>query len=966
VFCCCFFKVFLKEAAANLNIEVVLLHNKFKPMLKRILAAFLVFFCFQFLNAQQATISGSVSDSKGEAIPFANVILSGTSYGSTTDFDGKFSFKASPGKYTLICSYIGMVADTIKAFEVAPNQQKVINIILRENSQVLKEFNVVAVRRTDTEAAVMMEVRNAKQIVNAVSAEAIGRTQDSDAAEVVRRVPGVTIVGSNFVMIRGLAERYNPVMLHNVFTPSMEADVRSFAFDIIPSNTIDRMLIYKSPAPELPGEFAGGIVKLYTKAIPEKNEWFASTGVSFRAGSSMENFKQPSRSSMHWTGLNDGYNNLPIGFPENLNNVGNYDQASITQAGRSLKNNWLPDEVNSMLDRSFSIGKSSRFKIGDTEVGNITAISYSNARTIFDVDLNDYNAFDFTNNRSQFIYDFNDRQYTQKIRSGILHNWAIRPNNNHVIEFKNTANFFSTSQYINRLGEHFEFGYLANNHSFEQVYRGIYSTQLLGTHYFNDDATIVTWATGYGYSYRDQPDYRRYRSDFNENTGNFDLFVGFPVSPDYLGRIFTDMRENSYTGNVNLEHNIKVKNRLKPITVKAGAFAEYKERTFNARNLGFVWASITQPDFGLTTVTIDSLFHPDNINNTTGVRIGEQTNPSDSYTAENRLFAAYTGVDLPVTDKLMLSAGLRIENNTQRLNSATISGQPIVVDNPVTSILPSTTLTYNYSENSLFRVAYGVTVNRPEFRELAPFGFYDFSFNLVKKGSDSLRTATIHNFDVRWETYNNFGDMFSVALFYKQFLNPIENLFVPGGGSGGIKTFSFGNAKSAYSAGIEIEAKKSFEKLFNQKHLKRMSLMFNGSLIRSRVELGVASLGQSNNRPLQGQSPYIVNTGLFYKDSEKGWSASLMYNVIGERIFLIGFDAYPDIYEMPRNLIDLSISKRISEKLELTFAVCDILNQEFILLQDANNNGRFERDVDQRIMSYRMGQVFSASAKFNF
>ncbi|MGY6562062.1 MAG: TonB-dependent receptor domain-containing protein [Luteibaculaceae bacterium] len=937
--------------------------------MKNALLLFGLFFLgFTTAFAQEARLMGVVTDSKTEPVPFANVILQGTSFGAVTDFDGKYSFPLKHGTYNLIVSYVGMVPDTIRAITFKPGEIKTINVKLQEKTQELKEFKVVATRRTNTEAAVMMEVRNAKQIVNAISAEAIDRSQDSDAGEVVRRVPGVTIFGNNFVMIRGLAERYNPVMLHNVFTPSMEADVRSFAFDIIPSNTIDRMLVYKSPAPELPGEFAGGIVKVFTKAIPEQNEWYVSVGTSYRAGSSLQEFRQPARGPRHWLGLNDGFNDLPGGFPENLNRIPNNPtegELTLTDAGRMLRNNWVPENVNSQLDKSVTLAKSSRGRLGNIEIGNYTGITYSNARTIFDVDLADFNAFDDRTGQSQFIYDFDDRQYTHKVRTGILHNWAFKFNEDHTIEFKNTANFFSTTQYINRLGEHFEFDYIANNHSFEQVYRGIYSTQLLGTHYFNNDQTIVTWVGGYGWSYRDQPDYRRYRMDFNEFRNDFDLFIGFPVSPDYLGRIFTEMRENSYTGNVNLEHNIKINDRKNPLTIKAGLFSEFKDRVFNARNMGYVWGS-NNPDLGLLQVSIDSLFHPDNINRQGGIRLGEQTNPSDSYTADNTLYAAYFGVDLPVTNKLTLSTGLRVEHNEQNLNSATISGRPVIVNKPITSFLPSATVTYNYSENSLFRVAYGITVNRPEFRELAPFGFYDFSLNLVKRGTDTLETATIHNFDLRWETYNNKGDMFSVALFYKHFITPIENLFVPGGGSGGIKTFSFGNAASAYSTGIEVEAKKSLEEVFTNKYLKRTGLMFNGSLIRSRVDLGMENLGQSNNRPLWGQSPYIVNAGLFYKDVSKGLAISLLYNVIGERIFLIGFDAYPDIYEMPRNLLDLTITKQLTDKIELNFGISDILNQEFLLLQDANGDGRFDRQNDQRFMSYKMGQVVSMAVKMRF
>jgi len=316
----------------------------------------------------------------------------------------------------------------------------------------------------------------------------------------------------------------------------------------------------------------------------------------------------------------------------------------------------------------------------------------------------------------------------------------------------------------------------------------------------------------------------------------------------------------------------------------------------------------------------------------------------------------------------MFNGGVRAEYNDQRLNSRMISGAPVVVHNPILSILPSLNLSMalDKKEKLQLRGAYGMSVNRPEFRELAPFGFYDFNFNLVKKGSDSLRTPKIHNFDLRLEYYPNPGEMITFAAFHKVFIDPIETLFVPGGGSGGIKTFTFGNAKQATSTGLELEVRKSLEGLVKGTFVDDLSLMFNGSLIYSFVELGQAQLGQSNQRPLQGQSPYIVNTGLFYQHKSNGWSASLVYNVIGPRIFIIGFDVYPDIYEMPRHVMDINITKRFKNNVELKLSVGDIFNNDVLLLQDANNNGKFERNDDQIIQRFKPGSTVSFGVSYRF
>ena len=917
------------------------------------------------VSGQKAKLTGTVSEANGEPIPFVNVFVLGNTSGSTTNLEGKYKLDLEPGSYRIVYSFIGYTPDTLSV-DVNPGEVLERDITLLEKDNVLTTIDVSVAKITNTEAAVIREVMESKQVVNAISAETIEKTQDSDASEVVKRVPGVTVVGNNFIMIRGLSERYNNVLLHDVFAPSMETDVKSFAFDIIPAAMIDRILIYKSPAPDLTGEFAGGVVKIYTKSIPDSNMTSVSLSTTYRQGTSFQKFSQPARGKWHWTGFNDGYNDLPLGFPNDIRRVEANDLGALDEVGQSLKNNWLPEQVNSLMDKSFSFTHAHKMQWKNVKIGNITSLNYSNSRTLFNAERNDYNAYDSINDKSQFIYSFNDQQFNQNIRTGLLHNWAFRFNSNHMIEFKNMFNVFSTTQYVNRTGYDFEFNYSPNNHSFDQIYRGLYSGQIVGTHSFNEDRTKLFWTTGYGYSYRDEPDYRRYRSEIDTNSLEQQLFVGIPLSPNYLGRFFSEMRENNQSASVRLEHTVNG-SKFQPV-LKTGAFFERKYREFNARNIGYVRGSFISFDENLLYGSIDELFQPENINQTTGIKIGEASNPSDSYTASNMLTAGYVGAELPITEKINLNTGVRTEFNVQELNSSTLTGDPIIVNNPILSILPSANLIYFFKKDTtLLRLAYGKSVNRPEFRELAPFGFYDFNFNLVKKGSDSLRTPVIHNFDLRLETYPRRGEMFSFALFYKRFINPIETLFVPGGGSGGIKTFTFGNAKEAYSMGIEVEAIKSLEGILkSSKALDNFSIMFNASLIRSRVELGQAQLGQSNVRPLQGQSPYIVNTGIFYKNEKHNFSINALYNVIGERIFIIGFDAYPDIYQMPRNVVDINFSKTFKKGLEAKLAFGDILNQEMLLLQDANANGKFERDNDQVIQRYVPGMTVSVGLGYKF
>jgi outer membrane receptor protein involved in Fe transport len=205
----------------------------------------------------------------------------------------------------------------------------------------------------------------------------------------------------------------------------------------------------------------------------------------------------------------------------------------------------------------------------------------------------------------------------------------------------------------------------------------------------------------------------------------------------------------------------------KELELKAGVYVESKERTFKARNLAYVQANSSL--FNIGNLPIEEIFAPQNINSTNGVKIDEQTNPNDSYTANNHLYAAYISGNYSLTKKFNVIAGLRVENNAQKLNSFDLVGAPLNYNNTQTSLLPSVNMTYNFSEKALLRLAYGKTINRPEFREVAPFSFYDFVNNRNISGNPQLKNANIHNVDFRYEYYPTPAEVLSIAAFYKYF-----------------------------------------------------------------------------------------------------------------------------------------------------------------------------------------------------
>jgi outer membrane receptor protein involved in Fe transport len=241
-------------------------------------------------------------------------------------------------------------------------------------------------------------------------------------------------------------------------------------------------------------------------------------------------------------------------------------------------------------------------------------------------------------------------------------------------------------------------------------------------------------------------------------------------------------------------------------------------------------------------------------------------------------------------------------------------------------------------------MAYGSSTNRQEFREVSSSVYYDFNLFSDVKGNPELKNATIHNVDIRYEYYPSNDEYITLALFYKYFINPIEWTYLDAGGS---YTYTFENAKGAQNKGIEIDIKKNLGFL----GIKELTLGLNAALISSKVDFDQSS-SLERDRPMQGQSPYLVNASLFYDNQKLGLSAGLLYNRIGKRIVGIGRvdtgsgasvnNDVPDTYELPRDVVDFVLSKKIGKKIEVKASFKDILNQEILFEQYPkyiDNNG---------------------------
>jgi outer membrane receptor for ferrienterochelin and colicin len=898
---------------------------------------FILFFLLSMAVSFAQSITGTVIDKKTkETLPGAYVTVVGLNQGTVTDMDGNFDLPIQRGRYSLLISYVSYESKKIENIQVDGSKPIVLNIELEEAGVNLQTVEVVVRQRTDTDLALNRNIKASLQVVSGISSQQISKTVDRDASEVVKRVPGVTIMGDRFVVIRGLNQRYNNVWLNNAATPSSEADSRAFSFDILPSSLIDNMLVYKSPAPEIPADFSGGFIKILTKIAPESNRLTLNYGTSYQHNTTFKDFSTNSRSVADYAALGASVRSLPDNFPAVLEQLSKTDKVAFTKA---INNGWTNKSVTAIPDQRFSAVYNSSFYVGNTQVNNVTSLNYSNTYKSHEAINKRFGIYQIAIDRPSLSKDFTEEHYNNDSKFGVLSNFSFTKGSANRYEFRNFYNQIGKQRVVNREGIDYGNNYRIKETEMLYMSRSVYSGQLGGFHSFNTDHKKLDWTIGYSYANRFEPDRKVITARLN-NTPTSQYYGQYRIEDNDIMRNFQSLNENLFSGGSNYEYQATF-NSWKP-TLKTGMYAEYKNRDFSARNFvyDFNMMSGTLPH-NYKYLPIEEMFADEYIK-ADGVVLKESTNKSDSYNANSFITAAYAGANLPF-GKINVYMGVRAENNWTQLNGYESDGlKPVEVNEIKLDIFPSLNVSYNLNDKNLLRLAYGSSINRPEFREIAPYVYYDFEAFSFYEGNPNLKDAHIQNIDFRYELYPTPNETVSLSFFYKSFSNPIELTYFEVGGQ---YQFTYTNALSAQSIGSEIDIKKNLDFI----GLKNLSLLMNGSIIQSNVSFAPGSINR--DRPMEGQSPYLLNAGLFYEYDELGLNASILYNTIGKRITAIGVTAQntnediPDVYEMSRNLIDISIGKKIGKKGEIKLGIKDLLSAPIEYKQFP----RFEKDGKQEM-----------------
>jgi hypothetical protein len=910
-----------------------------------------------FVSAQSVKLSGKIINDKNEPIPGATVSVQGLNRSVAADIEGRFSITLDTGKqYSITVSSVGYTTKLVEEVTVKANQENDITITLEPKSTLAEVVVRTSVRRETTSALLNLQ-RNNTAVSSGVSADFIRRTPDKNTGEVLRRVSGTSIQDNKFVIVRGLSDRYNSAYINGAQLPSSEPDKKAFSFDVIPSNLIDNIIINKTATPDLSGEFAGGLVQIQTKDIPTINQLSFGISFGFNTQSAFKDFISNERGSTDWLGFDDK-RELPAAYPKQylaFSRLKGDEQIAVAksfndQAYKETQSTALPIQQYSLTWANAVKGKDG------SSFGSVLGVTYRNQKLLYEAtrDLYEQGA------SGQAFFDYTDLQNKYTVNLGAIANVAWTKGK-HKIAFKNLFNQLFDDNYYTRTGLNTENLQYVSLRSSVLNQRSLYSTQLEGTHQINLNNIKFSWNLNYAFNDKQQPDLRV--QTYGKSIGTNNPF-SINLRGNNTNRFFSDLKDNAYGYNASLAIPFNLGEQSQ--TVKIGGSATVRLRDFRAIILGFREPS----DQTLLTLPYDQIFLSENFSQNGFQLSTDLQNPQDKYYGVSALSAGYIMFDNKLSSKVRLIWGSRFENFEQFLKSnAQGTDKASIINTDKFDVLPSINLTISPSAKTNIRIAASRTVARPEFREIAPFTFFDFEQIASTAGSPNLKRSSILNGDIRYEWYPQAGELLSLGVFYKDFTDPIE-LRLNSASVATRRQYQFQNAEKAQLFGVEAEFRKSLSFLSPATSwLEKFYFNGNVSVIISEVTLGnVDASGNklpSTQRPLQGQSPYLINAGFQY-DGEKGTSMSLLYNRIGQRLVLVGNDDFGDIYEKPRDLFDFQIGQKIiKNKGELRLTVSDILNQAYVSYENRNSKKIYENSSDKIFSSYKPGINITLGFNYN-
>lgn len=910
--------------------------------------------------AGKGVVWGVITDAQSkEPLIEAAVTLDGSKKTIRADIDGRYRLELSPGTHALRVWYEGHKARKVQNITVVAGAVGRVDVTL-DPDKVVDEVVLVEVtpERASAETQLLLR-RNAAQVGDAVSAQEIAKTPDRNAADAARRVVGASVVGSKYVFVRGLGDRYTNALLNGTPLPSPEPDRQAIPLDLFPSIVLSDLTITKTFTPDMPGDFTGGSVRINTRELPEKFLFSATLSAGFNTQTTFAERPSYAGSRLDWLGIDGGARAFPKEIPDYKivrlgpkPDGGTISSDEIAYYGKKMNSPMATTRSASFPNLSGNVVVGDTFSLGKgQELGFIAALSYG--RKFLRKKDEILRTFTVDPGLPGTLIQRNDyRAETglDQVSWGGYGTVTYKPAKNHKVVLTGFHSRSADNETREIEGFSEERGGNLRDQRLRFQSRSLSFGQLQGTHLLSalDDA-VIDWNLSLSHAASDEPDTRETVYVLDGETGKYAWDAG-TLSGSHF---FATQRERAYGGGLDWTQALIKGDR--PTKLRAGGLFSRRSRSFDARRFRYLPKGGVDPE--VFNGAPDELFTTKNIGS--ALVLEEYTRPNDAYTADQNITSGYLLADTFLHPRVRVIGGARVESSHQGIDSFDPFAAElahVVTSLDTTDLLPSFNVVIKTTQASNLRLSATRTVARPQLRELSPFVFTDYFGAREIFGNPALRRTSVYNGDVRFELFPAPGEVLALSLFYKQFYDPIEQIILPSNQG----VISFQNAKGARAFGAEIEARKGLG--FLSPVIADLGVLANVTLVHSRVELDGSGVSVQTNdrRALAGQSPYVINAGLDYGSEKTGTRARVLYNVFGPRIAQVGALGLPDVFEMPRHQLDLTAAQRIGKHLDLKLSAENLTNAPVRFTQGKNAAGGANA-----VNEYKLGATFTLGLTFS-
>lgn len=902
------------------------------------------------LAAQMGRIAGTVVDgTSGRPVNLAIVSVPGRQVSLLTDLQGRFRSGEVPvGTYTVEVTLLGYATLEQTGVVVTSGQTVLLDLALSPEALALDAIIVetARVQSSSTSAGLLATQRTSANISDGISAQQIRLAPDSDAGDAVKRVTGVSVVDDQFVVVRGLGERYSNTLLNGAEIASPEPTKRIVPLNIFPASLLESVVTHKAATPDKPGDFAGGLVEIRTKEFPEQRVLEMDIGAGFSSITTFEQLPIFAAAGRDVFGL-DGRNRYP-GTP----------QASERFA-ESIRNEWAPPPRTIPPDMKVEVNYGDQFGDFDRAVGLIVSGTYANRAS-----WSPGNFFGFSQGGDSYTVRQTSNQGTRGVDVGSTANLAFRLGSAHTLTLKNlfTRNTeeFNAQRYafLGEVADDATFATSVVGYQVRYLERTFIQSQLGGSHLFAELGNArLDWSATASWANRDEPENRPLNYLVRLDGRGQQVFPG--AAKNFFQWRY--LKDDVYSGKVDLQMPFSALN-LDDAMVKVGGYYRAKTRDSDATIYELQRGSSITGDDPVLFLPPEQLFAPENLDSD---RLHMFVGGAGGipYEAEDNLAAGYGMVDLRRSD-VRLVAGARVEqwDLTVTDGSGTRTRSPI-------DVLGSANVTWSFTDAMNFRAAAYQTVSRPDPRELTESKYQSVTGECSELGTPSLQHTRIMNADLRLEWYPTPGELISMSGFYKRFDEPIVQL---------VQVESLGcefrpfNADLADNLGIEIEGRKSLGMIADA--LESWSAVFNvmwvtGAATTKRGE----DFDVPGELPLQDQSEYLVNASLGYANPETGLDFTVLFNWFADRVRRYGtltsssgggggviLGRAPDVYEEGRPSVDFKIRRSFGPRWSMSVSGSNLTNEDQVRFQ------RLEDGTRLPIGFVDLPVSFSLGAKYRF